>query len=181
MTGFDLLLAAIILASTLLALNHGIIRELIAVAAWILGVGFALLFSGAVGRWFPANLLGDPHWRYVIAFVIILVITLIIGAVLSSLLKSGAKAIGLGALDRILGGLFGVARGILVAMVLVLILVSTAYAHEPWWQKSRLVPMLLVGSMMVRAQLPPDWAAYLNGTLPPPPLAPPASKGQQKV
>jgi hypothetical protein len=58
---------------------------------------------------------------------------------------------------------------------------STAYAREPWWQKSRLVPMLLVGSVLVRAQLPPDWAAYLNDTLPPPSLTPSALKGQQKV
>jgi membrane protein required for colicin V production len=181
MTGFDLLLLALILLSTLLALIRGIIREVISLVAWFLGIGFALVFSGVVGRQLPENLFGTHHLRYVVAFVGILLAALIIGALLSWILKSGAKAIGLGAVDRLLGGLFGAARGILVAMVIVLVLVSTAMAREPWWQKSVLVPQLLVGAELVKAELPPDWTAYLDSTLPAPPLVPPAPRGPQKV
>ncbi|MBS0321227.1 MAG: CvpA family protein [Proteobacteria bacterium] len=186
MTGFDLILAAIIIGSALLALIHGIVKEIIGLVAWILGIGFALLFSGTVGAWFPARLFGSaPHIRYVVAFVLILVAVLIVGGLLSTLLKSGLKAIGLGPVDRILGGLFGVARGIIIAMVVVLVMASTAWAQEPWWRQSVLVPHLIYGSRIVRAALPPDWQAYLDSTLPEPgapvvtPPPPPAAAPQK--
>jgi membrane protein required for colicin V production len=175
MTGFDLVLGAIIIGSTLLALIHGIIKEIFSLAAWIVGLGAAILFTGVVGAWLPQNLLGMPHLRYVIAFLIILVVVLALGALLGSLLKSGARAIGLGVLDRLLGGMFGALRGILVAMIVVLVFASTAMAAEPWFTKSALVPRLLVGAAVVRQSLPPAWAAYLDGVLhPAPPPAVPA-------
>ncbi len=186
MTGFDLILAAVIIGSALLALIHGIVREVIGLAAWILGIGFALLFSGAVGSLFPQRLFGsEPHIRFVIAFVLILVLVLIVGGLLSALLKSGLSAIGLGPVDRILGGVFGFARGIVIAMVVVLIMASTAWAQEPWWKQSVLVPHLVYGSRIVRAMLPPDWQAYLDSTLPEPgapavtPPPPPAAAPQK--
>lgn len=183
MTGFDILLVAIIVASTLLALVHGFIKEIISIVAWVLGVGFALLFTNIVGHWLPENLFGFPHLRYVVAFVGILIVVLLAGATLSALLKSGAKAIGLGALDRVMGGLFGVARGVLIAMVLVLVISSTTYAREAWYQQSMMVPHLRIGAELVRAQLPSDWAMYLDNTLHPPPLqlAPPPAGVRQKA
>jgi membrane protein required for colicin V production len=165
MTGFDLLLVAVIIASTLLALIHGIIKEIFSLAAWIVGLGAAILLAGRVGSWFPADMLGSPHLRYVVAFLLILIAMLVLGALLGSLLKSGAKAIGLGLLDRVLGGAFGVLRGLLIAMIIVLVFASTAMAKEPWFARSRLVPQLLLGAALVRQSLPPAWADFLGGTL----------------
>jgi membrane protein required for colicin V production len=176
MTGFDLVLGAVIIGSALLALIHGIIKEIFSLAAWIVGLGAAILFTGVVGRWFPADMLGVAHVRYVVAFVLILVVVLIIGAWLGTLLKSGARAIGLGLLDRLLGGVFGVVRGMLVAMIIVLLFASTAMARETWFTRSALVPRLLVGAATVRQSLPPPWADYLDGVLHPavPPVVPAA-------
>ena len=172
MTGFDLLLIAVIVASALLALIHGIIKEIFSLAAWIVGLGAAILLAGPVGNWFPPDMLGVPHLRYVVAFLLILVGVLIIGAAVGTLLKSGAKAIGLGLLDRLLGAAFGVLRGALIAMIVVLVFGSTAMAREPWFARSTLVPHLLVGAGIVRQSLPPQWAAFLDGTLHPQPAAP---------
>ena len=177
MTGFDLVLGAVIIGSALLALIHGIIKEIFSLAAWIVGLGAAILFTGVVGRWFPVDMLGGAHLRYVVAFVLILVGVLIVGALLGSLLKSGARAIGLGLLDRLLGGVFGVVRGVLIAMIIVLLFASTAMAHESWFTRSALVPRLLVGAAVVRQSLPPPWAEYLDGVLhPAAPAVVPAAK-----
>ena len=170
MTGFDLLLLAIVIASALLALIHGIIKEIFSLAAWIVGLGAAVLLAGTVGNWFPVDMLGSPHLRYVVAFVLILVAVLLIGALLGTLLKSGARAIGLGVLDRLLGGIFGVLRGLLIAMIIVLVFASTAMAHETWFAKSSLVPQLLFGAAFVRQSLPPAWGDYLSGVLHPSPV-----------
>jgi membrane protein required for colicin V production len=180
MTGFDLLLVAVIIASTLLALLHGIIKEIFSLAAWIVGLGAAILLAGRVGSWFPAEMLGSPHLRYVVAFLLILVAMLALGALLGTLLKSGAKAIGLGLLDRLLGGVFGVLRGVLMAMVAVLVFASTAMAKEPWFAGSSLVPQLLRGAALVRQSLPPAWADYLGGTLhPQAPAVAPGARDQR--
>jgi membrane protein required for colicin V production len=72
-------------------------------------------------------------------------------------------------LDRLLGGVFGALRGILVAMIVVLVFASTAMAAEPWFTQSALVPRLLIGAAVVRQSLPPAWAAYLDGVLHPVP------------
>jgi membrane protein required for colicin V production len=186
MTGFDILLAAIMIGSALLAFIHGIIKELFTLAAWIVGVIAAILFAGVVGSWFPVNMLGEPHLRFLVAFLLILVLVLVVGAVVGSALKSGAKAIGLGFLDRLLGAIFGVLRGVLIAMIIVLLFASTDMAHEPWFAKSQLVPRLIVGALVVRQSLPPDWAHYLDGVLrpaPPPavPAAAPAVASQRKT
>jgi uncharacterized membrane protein required for colicin V production len=72
---------------------------------------------------------------------------------------------------------------VLVAMVLVLVMASTAFAREPWYTQSVMVPHLRVGAEIVRAQLPADWSDYLGKTLHPPPLqlAPPAPVVRQKA
>ncbi len=170
MTGFDLLLCAIIVASALLALIHGIIKEIFSLASWVLGLGAAVLLAGTVGDWFPVNMLGSPHLRYVVAFVLILIGVLVLGALLGTLLKSGARAIGLGVLDRLLGGVFGVLRGVLIAMIMVLVFASTAMARDPWFAHSKLVPSMLLGAAFVRQSLPPAWADYLGNVLHPAPM-----------
>jgi membrane protein required for colicin V production len=42
--------------------------------------------------------------------------------------------------DRALGVLFGVARGVVLAGILVLALELGGFAAEPWWQESKLLP-----------------------------------------
>jgi membrane protein required for colicin V production len=182
MTGFDLLLIAVIVASALLALIHGIIKEIFSLAAWIVGLGAAILLAGPVGNWFPVDMLGVPHLRYVVAFLLILIAVLIAGALLGTLLKSGARAIGLGVLDRLLGAIFGVLRGVLIAMIVVLVFASTAMAKEPWFARSMLVPQLMLGAALVRQSLPPEWAAYLGGSLHPQQAAPaPPAPAQRSI
>jgi uncharacterized membrane protein required for colicin V production len=88
----------------------------------------------------------------------------------------------LGLLDRLLGGVFGVLRGTLIAMIIVLVFASTAMAGEPWFAKSTLVPRLMLGAALVRQSLPPAWAVYLGGALHPLPApAAPAASGQRTI
>ncbi len=162
MTGFDLVLVAIVIASMLLAMIHGIIKEIFSLASWIVGLGAAVIFAGTVGAWFPQDMLGTPHLRYLVAFLLILVAVLVIGALLGTLLKSGVRAIGLGMLDRIAGGVFGALRGVLIAMIVVLVFASTSMAAEPWFANSRFVPKLIVGASVVQKALPPAWGGYLE-------------------
>jgi membrane protein required for colicin V production len=167
MTGFDVAVIAIVALSTLLAMIRGVVRELVALAAWVVGLAAALSFAGVL-----AGELGfvnaPPLARELIAFVLILVVVLIVGALTGALLKSAVRAVGLGFLDRLLGGLFGLARGVLALLVFALLAGITTLPQRDWWQNSIFGPALGVAALSLRPYLPSSWASRLNYSVPQP-------------
>lgn len=164
MNGFDLLVIAIVAASAILAFLRGIVKELLALASWIIGLGGALIFAEPVGELLP-EMFGIPHMRYVAAFVGILVAVLVIGALITWILRGGVRAVGLGFLDRGLGAVFGVARGLLIVLAFVLIAGSTGLAAHDWWQNSTLAPSLAQGALALKGNLPPAWGDGLDAAI----------------
>ena len=102
MTGFDIAIIVVVALSTVLAMMRGVVRELVALAAWFVGIAAAISFSGAV-----AEQLGfvnaPPLARELLAFVLILVVVLIAGALTGALLR-GAVRVDRAALSRSLPG-----------------------------------------------------------------------------
>jgi membrane protein required for colicin V production len=165
MTGFDVAVLAVVALSTLLAFIRGVVRELIAIAAWIVGFVAAIRYSGPAGELF-AGLQMTPAVRNVIAFVLILVVVLIAGALIAGMLKSAVHAVGLGVIDRFLGGLFGLARGVLLVLVFVLIAGLTALPKHDWWQNSAFGPPLVAAALALKPYLPQEWADRLDYSVP---------------
>jgi membrane protein required for colicin V production len=163
-TGFDWLVIAIIFASALLAFLRGVIKELLALASWVVGLGAAFLFAGPVGALLP-EMQEHPYLRYLIAFLGILVGVLVIGALIAWALRGGVQAIGLGFIDRGLGAVFGVARGLLIVFAFVIIAGSTGLSTQDWWQNSILAPWLARGALALKGNLPPVWADHLDSAL----------------
>ncbi|MDO8414287.1 MAG: CvpA family protein, partial [Gallionellaceae bacterium] len=73
-----------------------------------------------------------------LAFVIIFVATLMVSAIAAWLLSKLIKRVGLGALDRLLGALFGALRGMLIVLVLILLAGLTQIPKQSWWQDALL-------------------------------------------
>ena len=65
-----------------------------------------------------------------------------VGALIGLILSRAARAIGLGFLDRLLGAVFGLARGLLIVLLLVLICGVTTLPRNDWWQNAVLAPPL---------------------------------------
>ena len=76
----------------------------------------------------------EPMWRQVAGGALVVVGVLILAALLRYLLRELLRAAGLGATDRFFGALFGIARGLAVAFVVVLIGGLAGVAKEPWWR-----------------------------------------------
>jgi membrane protein required for colicin V production len=165
MTGFDIGVLAVVALSTLLAFVRGVVRELIAIVAWIAGFVAAVRYSGPAGELF-AGLQLTPVVRHVIAFALILVVVLIAGALVARMLKSAVNAVGLGFIDRFLGGLFGLARGVLLVLVFVLIAGLTALPKHDWWQNSAFGPSLAAAALALVPYLPQEWADRLDYSVP---------------
>ena len=102
MTLFDFIVLAVIVLSVLFAFVRGVVREIVALAAWIVGFVVAMRYSGAVSDLF-AKLEMAPAARHVLAFVLILLVVLIIGALVAWMIKSAVHAVGPG-LSRSLPG-----------------------------------------------------------------------------
>jgi membrane protein required for colicin V production len=161
MTGFDVIVLAVLFLSTLLAFVRGVVRELISIAAWIVGFVAAITYAGVVAEMLSGFAV-TPLVRHVIAFALILLVVLIAGGFLAWMLRSAVHAIGLGFVDRFLGGLFGLARGVLAMVAFALIAGLTTMPKQDWWQNSLLGAPLAEAALALRPYLPAEWAQRLD-------------------
>jgi membrane protein required for colicin V production len=161
MTAFDFVVIAIVALSALLAFWQGVIRMLFSLAAWVVGVLAAIRYSDVVGAWLPD--LGESGLvRYLLAFAIILIGVLLAGALIGIIVSKVVQAAGLGPVDRVLGTIAGIARGVLLAVLLVLFAGLTTLPRAEWWQNAASSPALVAGAMSLRPWLPKAWADRLD-------------------
>jgi membrane protein required for colicin V production len=160
MTSFDWIVVIVVGLSTLLAFFRGVIRELIALIAWIVGVIGAIMFAPSLGAMLPMP--EHPAVPYVIAFALILIAALLVGALIAWPLAKAVRAAGLGFVDRFHGSIFGVIRGIVFLLAFVLVAGLTTLPAMPWWQRSAFIPPLVAGVLALRPYLPPDLASRLD-------------------
>ena len=114
----DIILIIILGLSILLGIIKGFIRELFSLAFFIIGVVLSFLFYNEVGGIYMPGLKNRDVSNFA-GFITILVLVLILGAVVTYCIKKIFTIGPLKAIDMILGGLFGLLRGILIASILV--------------------------------------------------------------
>jgi membrane protein required for colicin V production len=159
---FDCLLVAILAYSTIMAFVRGIILELFSLGGLIAGI---LLASWNYNR--VAEILGrlitTPATAQIVAFLLIIIGTMVLSALLGKVLNRTAHAIGLGFFDRLLGALFGLARGCLFG-VAILMAIAAFLPHSAWIANSRLSSYFLAGAHAVSFVVPHDLQQQiLNG------------------
>lgn len=157
MNAIDLILLLVIAASALLGLMRGFIGVVASLLAWIGATWCAFRYGGHLAFLLSAD--GQPGATgllagYALAFFGVLVAVSLVGWVMRKLLHS----VGLSGVDRLLGLVLGLARGALVACVLVLLMAFSTLPQEPAWAQSRALPVLVPGAQWLARWLP-DWAA----------------------
>lgn len=153
MTAFDYAVLGILVASSLLGLWRGVVGEILALAAWIAAFFAARFFAADVAPVF-GGLVPDGALRYVAGFATVFVGVLVIFAIGRLVAKLLLKAVGLGWTDRLLGALFGVGRGILIALLAVLLGGLTPLPKEDWWRGAWLAPPLETAVIAAKPWLP---------------------------
>lgn len=161
MTAFDWTVVVVVALSTLLAYVRGVVRELIAVVAWVLGFVAAIVFTPALGAMLP-DVPGYQAVPYIVAFAVIIIAALLAGALIAWPLSKAVRAAGLGFVDRFLGSIFGLARGAALVVAFVLVAGLTPLPRTPWWQSSALVPPLVAGAVALKPYLPAAIARRLD-------------------
>lgn len=161
MTLFDYAVLAVTGLSVALGAMRGLSREVIALAAWAAAFVAAGAFSGDVAP-LLARRIADESGRALAAVVLVFFGTLILMSIIALLLSRLLKSAGLGAEDRVLGGIFGLARGLLVVMTLVLLAGFTALPRQPLWKDAMLAAPLEKLAGFAKLWLPQDWAKYIT-------------------
>jgi membrane protein required for colicin V production len=152
-TVFDYAVLTIVGASVLLSVMRGFVREVLALASWVIAFVAASVLSGIVAGWL-SGVIADESWRALAAFVAVFLTTLITMSLIALAVSKLMRKAGLGVEDRLLGGFFGFARGILIVMVLVLLGGLTSVPRLPAWNDAMLSPPLEALAGKLRPWLP---------------------------
>jgi membrane protein required for colicin V production len=135
----DYLLIAVLLFSGIAGLMRGLLREVISVITWIAAVLIAWSFSSSLEPHL-GGALSDAAVRPWAARVIIFVAVLLVGAAIGALLGHFVRLSLFSGVDRLLGLVFGLLRGIVVLGVLTILVHAVRLQEEPWYTGSLFVP-----------------------------------------
>lgn len=144
----------IIAVSAIFGFLRGFVRESMSLMTWILAGVLGTLYCEEVGALFTSiSMVGI---RLLLAFILIVLTTLIVGGIVSHLLSKLIKSTKFSITDRIIGILFGLARGVVVIAIVVLMVKPSIISKKEIWKSSMLVSQFEPVSLWIKAQLPED-------------------------
>jgi membrane protein required for colicin V production len=152
----DLLVIAIVAISALLGLSRGFVREMLGLGSWLLA-GYGAYRFGPELLPVATRTIGNPDIAGIAAYAVAFLGLLIVLSLASNLVGRVVRVSALGGLDRTLGLVFGVARG-LVVLIAAYILGGVVLPHPESWppqvKQARTVPMLYAGAVWAAGMLP---------------------------
>lgn len=169
MIWIDYAILGVIGLSALISVVRGFIKEALSLIGWIAAIWVGLAFSEDIGA-LLADKISVPSVRIALAFSVLFVATLFLTGIVIYLVGLLVKKTGLSGTDRMLGVIFGVARGVIIVGILVLLAGLTPIPNDPWWRESTLVPHFERLAVEIRGLLPADIAQHFE-------FRPPAQTG----
>lgn len=152
----DYLFSSIFVLFILLSLWRGLIKEVISIGAWVVGLFIGFMFAPKLAALFTdssaiqatlthagskvsEHATTEGSFAVGVCFVILLIGTLIIGAIVNYIMAKMVQVSGVSFFNRLLGGVFGFAKGLIVNLVIIFYTQMTSYAQEPAWKHSQIV------------------------------------------
>jgi membrane protein required for colicin V production len=134
----DIVILIITVLSSAFGLWRGLIKEVLSLLTWIAALLVSRVYSEPLAG-LMTGMIENDGIRYVSAFVILFFIVMMFGTFLNSLMSKLLSVTGLKLADRLLGAGFGVARGVIIVLVIMFI-ASMFVSETELWQQSQLVP-----------------------------------------
>jgi len=153
MNTLDWVLLVLVALSVVLGLWRGVIRESFAVLAWLAGFPLATHFAPAVKDFLTLSNT-SPALTYMLAWILVFLSVWLVCHVVSTLLSGLLSVVGLGIINRLLGGVFGLTRAALSLMVLAIVVSLTPAVRYPLWKSSWVVHMANQGVDIFKPFLP---------------------------
>lgn len=158
MVWVDIVIPGIIAISAVFSLLRGFVREALSLSGWLAAIWVSLTFSQDLADLFLAGI-SLPSMRIVVAFTVLFVLTLVVMALISKLVYQLVKKTGLTGTDRMIGVVFGLARGALIVSVLVLLAGFTTMTQDAWWKESVMIDVFHEFAVWLRYTVAPEISA----------------------
>jgi len=169
MTWVDAVLLAVVAVSGGIGYLRGLVREVLGVGAWIGALLFAFYmldaFRGVFAGLLPADWIAGAPWIADVAAIgAVFVVTLIVLKIVIALVAGMVRQSVLGGVDRALGVVFGLGRG--VVLILVAYIAAGAFVpNTELWpapiRQARALPLIAEGADWLNAQLPAQYRPRL--------------------
>lgn len=138
MNEVDTAIIVVTVLSSLFGLWRGLVKEVLSLLTWVAALVVARVYSEPLAG-LMLNLIESSSLRYVTAFALIFILIMMLGTLINHFLSKVLTITGLKLLDRLLGTVFGLARGVII--VLVVMLITRVFVSETeQWQQSLLIP-----------------------------------------
>ena len=141
MTSVDYILIAIVLISMLFGAIRGFLRESVALLGWLVGLWLAWRYAPDVQPHIGGALAGTALQIWVARLLLLIAAVAaawLVGSLLGYLVQRSGLTLGL---DRILGTVFGLVRGVVIVGFAVMLAEAADMRNEAWWRSSRLMPL----------------------------------------
>jgi len=139
----DWTLIVIITLSSLMSLKRGFIKEALSLATWVVAFIVARTFHTHF-QTLLIDAVDEPTIRVIAAFSILFVGTLLVGAGVNFIVGALVRLTGLTPVDRLLGVVFGMARGLILSVVVIAVLRLTPLSSSEWWINSVMIENLAI-------------------------------------
>jgi membrane protein required for colicin V production len=154
MSPLDIAIIAVLVVSMAWGVWRGFVREILSLAGWVLAFLAANAVAAPLGELLPASW-ARGEVRVLIAFVVVFVVVLSALTLVALLISKLFKKAGLGGVDRTLGGVFGLARGVLILVAITIAAGLTTLPRDTLWKQSVGAGMLTRTVLQLRPWLPP--------------------------
>lgn len=156
----DWIFVGVLLVSMLLGAWRGLVFEVLSLVSWVAAFVLAQWLAADVAQRLPMSGASDVV-RYAAGFVLVFVAAVMLGSLLATLVKSLMSAVGLRPVDRVLGAVFGVMRGVLLLLLATVLVGMTPMKASNTWQESVGVGVAATVLKGLKPVLPADLEKFL--------------------
>ena len=172
----DYAILALILLSTLVGALRGFIKEALSLMVWFVAFFVAYQYGGHLAD-LMQNQVTLPSSRTAMAFTGLFIAVLLVGGLLIYLVGRLVESTGISGTDRLLGSVFGAARGLALVVLVLLVAGFTPIPADPWWKQSAMISRLMPLVGWATNFLPQNLHQYLDFSPQTPVATPPAGTG----
>ena len=141
MNELDIVILLILFLSVMFGIIKGFIRELFSLAFFIIAAVLSFLFYREVGSLLLKNVKNKDVANFA-GFITVFVVVLIVGSFITYFIKRVVAVGPIKSMDKILGGVFGLLRGILISSIIIFALISFPI-NDNLILKSRISPYVM--------------------------------------
>ena len=160
MAALDWMVLAILAASVLLGLWRGLVYEVLSVLNWLAAFVLAQWLAPRAAAHMPFGHTGEAI-QYAAGFAVVFIGALFAGGLVAWLVKKLVEAVGLRPVDRALGALFGLVRGLVGVLAIAVVVHLTGLKDSAWWTDAKTSGVATAALRGLKPVVPERLGAFL--------------------